>query len=1043
MHTTLGKGISRLAALILIIACTACGGGGTSTSQPIPAPPPSTGDFSVSLTTASLTASPGSHAGSFTVVITPTGGFNKAITFTIGIPAGVSCLPGCTQAIPVTSSENFDLSVANTVALGNYTIPVTVSGGGQSHSVNLGLLVQPAPPVLPNRSFFIRTDDSPSDIALDRVRQLAYSANRRLNRIEVISLTTGTIVSTISIPKPVGLDITPDNNSLYVAVEAQWLYRVDLNLKQVVERIPYSPSGILGAPFTDQPITLANGKVLVRTGCGRINPCTTETDLVEYDPATHTFTALNPPNISELVGGLVRTPDHSKVLISSSDSGGHLVLFDSVTDSFIAHDNGSFFGNFVFGMAANPAGTQFAVTLDCCQLAILDANLNQIFTATNQSGFIEENLLYSLDGSRLYLPSDDTSTRSPVIRVLETNTFTDVGQVPDLKLDGFPIRPTIRALTDDGFLLGSAERGMSLVDANAQVAQLPARAPTRGSLQPSHVNSGSRNTSMTAGSIEFTPQVFFGNQLATSTTFISETQVNLTAPASTTRGTVNVKSLFPGGFFTIAPDGYTYGPQALYVTPDSGSTQGGVPTKILGYGLTYNPSQISVTVNGLPATGITVSGTLGRSPFSFPVQEITFLSPAVSLAGDTTIVVTTPDGSTSIPYHYVTHTSLPITNAVQMVVDDARNRLYSSDSVNNSIDMLNLNTGILSLVPLGARPLGLAMMPDGSRLLTANFDQKTVSIVDPDNTASVVSVNVDTGDTFHNPQPLAVAGISGNKAFVAMDSVTILGCVGVLLQIDLTTHTFVTRTPPPAPCVSNDFFLVASGDGTRAYISSFLWDGASDSFSVPNQTVVPGNTVRAASQNGNVLVSSRALYDNHLNLSYVADWPDLLECLVCGIAGEKLHSSGSLLYVAFTEQAATTPDHLEIFDVHQGTLLRTIDISEKWGAALDVLAVDKLGTRIFGLTKAGVIEIQLASLPLSLGQVIPAASVVGTSITLNGSGFAPGSSVTIGGKPATSTFLDANTIQSIVPALAPGTYSIAISSPNSESYSLDAAFVVN
>jgi IPT/TIG domain len=129
--------------------------------------------------------------------------------------------------------------------------------------------------------------------------------------------------------------------------------------------------------------------------------------------------------------------------------------------------------------------------------------------------------------------------------------------------------------------------------------------------------------------------------------------------------------------------------------------------------------------------------------------------------------------------------------------------------------------------------------------------------------------------------------------------------------------------------------------------------------------------------------------------------------------------------------------------VHQGTLLRTIDIPEKWGGALDVLAIDKFGTRIFGLTAAGVIEIQLASAPLSLGQIIPATGVVGTSITLNGSGFVSGSSVTIGGQPATSTVLDANTIQSIVPALTPGTYPVVISKPNGDRYSLDSAFVVN
>ena len=1035
----------------MILSAIGCGGGGSSTAAPIPGPTvvptPVPGDFSVSAATSSLTASPGSHAGSVNVIIVTTGGFSKPLVVTAGVPSGVSCVSSCSTNLPAPTSTRFDFNVGSAVGLGTYTINISVSGGGRSHSAAVSLTVAAAPPVVPNRSAFVRTDDSPTDIALDRVRHLAYTANRRLNRVEIISLPDAKIIGSISIPKPVGLDITPDNNSLYVAAEVQKLFRVDLNLKQVVEEIPYSAPPGLDAPFTDQPVTLANGKVLVRTGCGRINACTTETDLVEYDPATHSFTALQTANINISIGLMTRSLDHSKVLIANSESSGHLAIFDSATNSFVAQDKGTLFGSTVLGMAINPNATQFAVTAGCCQLAIFDANLNQVFTRTNNSDFIENNLLYSLDGTRLYLSADPTSNRDPIIRVLETATFTEVGQVPDLRLDGFPFRPLIHALTDDGFILGSAERGMSLVDSAATVPQLPSIAPRPafeglGPLRPSHVNVGSRSTSMIAGFIEFTPQTFFGALPATTETFVSETQVDLTAPLPAAPGPVNVKSLYPGGYFTIAPDGYTYGPQGLYVKPDSGDTQGGVLTSVLGYGLDYNAAQISVTVGGVPASGVTTKAILGRTPFSFPVQIVSFVTPPASSVGDTSIVITTPDGSLTMPYHYVSRTSLPTLNAQQLVFDDARNRLYSSDATNNAVDIVDLSNGNLSLVPLVALPVGIALMPDGSRILTANFAQKTVSLINPDNTATVTTVNVDTGDTLNVPQPVTVAGLAGNKAFVGMDSITTLGCVGVLREINLATLAVTTRTPPQAECVSNSFLMVASGDGTRAYIGSFLWENSTDSFSLPNH-VVPDSTIRAASLNGNVFASHRALYDDRLHTSYVADWPELLECLGCGVAGEKLHSSGSLLYVAFVEPLSLDADHLEIFDVHKGTLLRTIDIPEKWGDALDVLALDKSGSRIFGVTQAGVIELQLGSVPLSLGQILPSSGTIGASVTFNGSGFLPGTTVSIGGHPATATFVDATAIQVIVPSLVPGTYGVQIKNPNGETYSLDAAFAVN
>ena len=358
------------------------------------------------------------------------------------------------------------------------------------------------------------------------------------------------------------------------------------------------------------------------------------------------------------------------------------------------------------------------------------------------------------------------------------------------------------------------------------------------------------------------------------------------------------------------------------------------------------------------------------------------------------------------------------------------------------VNIVDLSNGTLSLVPLSSVPVGIALMPDGSRILTANFAQKTVSLINPDNTATVTTVNVDTGDTLNILQPVTVAGLAGNKAFVGMDSITTLGCVGVLREINLATLAVTTRTPPQAACVSNSFTMVASGDGTRAYIGSFLWENSTDSFSLPNH-IIPDSTIRAASLNGNVFASHRALYDNRLHTSYVADWPELLECLGCDVAGEKLHSSGSLLYVAFAETLSNVPDHLEIFDVHKGTLLRTIDIPEKWGDALDALAIDKSGSRIFGVTQAGVIELQLGSLPLSLGQILPSSGTIGTSVTFNGSGFLPGTTVSIAGHPATATFVDDTAIQVIVPSLVPGTYGVQIKNPNGETYSLDAAFAVN
>jgi len=109
------------------------------------------------------------------------------------------------------------------------------------------------------------------------------------------------------------------------------------------------------------------------------------------------------------------------------------------------------------------------------------------------------------------------------------------------------------------------------------------------------------------------------------------------------------------------------------------------------------------------------------------------------------------------------------------------------------------------------------------------------------------------------------------------------------------------------------------------------------------------------------------------------------------------------------------------------------------------LAIDENGQRIFALTTSGLTVIQLATVPLSIGTISPTSAPAsgGTILTIRGSGFHFGATVTIGGKPASVAFKDINTLTVVAPAVTPGTGQIAVTNPNGASYSLDAAFTAN
>ncbi len=122
--------------------------------------------------------------------------------------------------------------------------------------------------------------------------------------------------------------------------------------------------------------------------------------------------------------------------------------------------------------------------------------------------------------------------------------------------------------------------------------------------------------------------------------------------------------------------------------------------------------------------------------------------------------------------------------------------------------------------------------------------------------------------------------------------------------------------------------------------------------------------------------------------------------------------------------------------------MRSTDIDGLHGG---FLAVDENGQRIFALTTSGLTVIQLANVPPGIGTVSPAAAPAagGTTLTLRGSGFQTGSTVTIDGKPASVTFKDINTLTVVTPPLTAGPQQIVITNPDGEILTLDASFTAN
>src|SRR5207245_6177670 len=104
--------------------------------------PVSVPDFSMSVTPASQTVGVGS-ATSYTVSITPTGGFSGQVVLSVdGLPAGATAT---FPPNPATGSSTLAVTTATTTPTGTYPLTVRGVNGTLSHSAAATLVVNPAP----------------------------------------------------------------------------------------------------------------------------------------------------------------------------------------------------------------------------------------------------------------------------------------------------------------------------------------------------------------------------------------------------------------------------------------------------------------------------------------------------------------------------------------------------------------------------------------------------------------------------------------------------------------------------------------------------------------------------------------------------------------------------------------------------------------------------------------------------------------------------------------------------------------------------------
>jgi len=539
------------------------------------------------------------------------------------------------------------------------------------------------------------------------------------------------------------------------------------------------------------------------------------------------------------------------------------------------------------------------------------------------------------------------------------------------------------------------------------------------------------------------PDVWFGNARGTNIQF-SGGLVAVTAPASATSGLVNVKAVLPDGWFSVAPQSFSYGSKILFLGGTAGSTQGGASLALIGYGLMGNSGVTpTVTIGGQPAK-VTTASKYSTSNLSYPFQDIDEVMVTVppGSPGLADVIITSEAGTAALPkaFNYLSVSDYSSTDTLDYVVYDPQRHWVYLNAVDHidvfSVDAEQFLAPIVPPTVFGKKQLqGLALTPDHSKLLAANWSDLSLAIINPDNPSASTAVQVVAAGLPNNPGPYAVAATSAGKVFV-----TTFGCdADGTYVVDLST--LQVTSPFGYPCSGSTLWSTASGDYVLE--DNSVWNAATNQWT---GSLVTQLSSSAASGDGHWFAMTYTRLDPQMIEHTQAQVPEFFVPLANPAwAGEKMNASGSLLYTPVPLGGINSESNgISITDTSLGTWVGQILLTQQiLGAPVQSsMDFDETGNRAFLITDKGLTVVQLPPPPVSIGYLNPPTGPAsgGTTVTIRGSGFESGATVSFGGATATTTYVDGSTLQVVTPAGSKGGARVSIQNPDGTSYSLDAGF---
>ena len=1015
--------VTTVLALCLLSAC----GGGASGGTTGGGNPPQTPNFALSVSPMSLSVAIG---GSNSIIVSAVGenGFSSEVTAQItGMPGGVSVSPASLSLV-VGTPQVVNFTAAAGAATFNGPITITGTSGSVTHASQVTLSVS-ADTVSGNaplsRTRYVRTDAATLYFGSLNAHWVVYNPNTsqfymsdpQSNHVFVLDAASEKQVASISVPGAYGMDDTPDHKTLYVGTEIGDVYTIDTASNTVSNRYMASQIGPNGFHALSA-LVLSNGNVALLGAAGGIPSVDGSPSFAVWSPTQNsstvyataygagqtsaTFTVVC-GNMMGNIGGFVRSPDRTKIIIGSIDSDDTLCQIDGSTgQNSSVTVQGSFSTTHI---TISPDGKYIIVPSYPNQVIVYNAQtLNQI-TAFNVSGEVASDvgMAVSADSSTLFVPSE------VIVYAYSLTTYQQIGWTPNIFLTpdfvgamgavGPINNPVLQAVDGTGLFAGPMEEGVGFIDTSALQTGAVGTGFTNAYLNPAagplsggtNIQWGGPTTTLDKN------KVYVGSQTATFDSFSGDL-VNATTPEGAP-GPADLYAYTTDGGVQIIPEGFSYGPTLLEVTPNASTSDGGGTSVLYGYGLgpvtaTSIPPDLQVTVGGKRAviTGFE-SNAYGLASPPFQLEAVAYTIPQGAV-GSADVTVTNASGTATQPggMTYLPATQqFPLAGAqlVQGIYDSYNDQYYFTDT--NQIRVFSLSQGQwLPPIPIPAPPgttqrlWGIALSPDGSKLAISDAMAGVIYTLDPANPASVKTYSIgSSGPAAPYTFPCGVAISDAGNVYFAVFDLAGTGDQG-FFKLNTSTGAVTSYGVDNPGLGSTDANLrtVISSDNTRVYFNDdgyvFSIDTATDK--ILSASDFPGccygdyDLTLASGQPQ--FEASSFLYDATLDAESFYALNDREVLNISYVYGAKLAPDGGLLFQPST-------NGIDVLDGRLGNLLTRISLPLALSTNYDALVDDGKDNTLVAITGAtgnGIAVLNLTSIsepaPLPYVKRKPAAAGV-------------------------------------------------------------------